>query len=572
MAESFEAGAEIVRALAQGPGLPDVIRVSDEEETQGLAGALGPARRCRQRSSAATSACAGARGGCLMIVGLEGERGVGRAPPGAGGARAARRRRRLPRPGGRALLGARPLPGPLPARHADGDGGDGRDAGDLAHLVPAGRAARGGRRRRSAARSTARARPGLVFCHLSHAYADGASLYFTFISRARHGEEIEQWRAVKRAACEAIVAAGGTITHHHAVGRDHAPYMEAEVGRTGLDVLRAVKERLDPAGIMNPGKLLPERLSAICRRFAGRSIGPVIGAAEDVGRRCRPARVLLLSSLSRAPPVRRAFVGQRDVDLVEGAAGEVGRAVRSGPGTGPPISPDSVDPVDGPAAAASAATCRARPCRTALGAGGSRPSASTWRTSVFLTRPKMRPALGVAAVDRARAPPGSASGRTSPRRSAFLRCRRCPPRGVGRVAASRPPPPRTQDQDEAPTDDQRRRRRSRARAPSPLGSSKLGREARRARALAACGCGFSRGGAAAGAEARRGSRLRRRASGRLGLRRRSGRTCSSAGFASAGGGIDAAPGSLRLRARRAASIALACTSSTLIPIRAAMSS
>ncbi len=85
---------------------------------------------------------------------------------------------------------------------------------------------------------------------------DGASLYFTFICRARRGEEIEQWQAVKRAASEAIVAAGATITHHHAVGRDHAPYMEAEVGSSGLEVLRAVKDRLDPTGIMNPGKLL----------------------------------------------------------------------------------------------------------------------------------------------------------------------------------------------------------------------------------------------------------------------------------------------------------------------------
>ncbi len=100
--------------------------------------------------------------------------------------------------------------------------------------------------------------PGIVWCHLSHAYADGASLYFTFIARRRGGEELEQWRRVKRAACEAIVACGATITHHHAVGRDHAPYMEAEVGRAGLDVLRAVKEQLDPAGIMNPGKLLPQ--------------------------------------------------------------------------------------------------------------------------------------------------------------------------------------------------------------------------------------------------------------------------------------------------------------------------
>ena len=99
--------------------------------------------------------------------------------------------------------------------------------------------------------------PGIVICHLSHAYRDGASLYFTFLARRRPGAEIEQWRVVKAAACEAIVEAGGTITHHHAVGRDHAPYMRAEVGELGIEVLRAVKERLDPAGIMNPGKLIP---------------------------------------------------------------------------------------------------------------------------------------------------------------------------------------------------------------------------------------------------------------------------------------------------------------------------
>jgi alkyldihydroxyacetonephosphate synthase len=98
----------------------------------------------------------------------------------------------------------------------------------------------------------------IVMCHLSHAYEDGASLYFTFLTAARSGEEIEQWRQVKTAACEAIVATEGTITHHHAVGRDHAPYMRAEVGELGLDALRAVKERLDPSGVMNPGKLLPE--------------------------------------------------------------------------------------------------------------------------------------------------------------------------------------------------------------------------------------------------------------------------------------------------------------------------
>jgi alkyldihydroxyacetonephosphate synthase len=71
------------------------------------------------------------------------------------------------------------------------------------------------------------------------------------------GREIEQWRAAKTAASDAIVAAGGTITHHHAIGTDHAPWMRAEIGDVGIDLLRAVKARLDPRGIMNPGKLLP---------------------------------------------------------------------------------------------------------------------------------------------------------------------------------------------------------------------------------------------------------------------------------------------------------------------------
>ena len=103
-----------------------------------------------------------------------------------------------------------------------------------------------------------RGTPALVGAHISHLYPNGASLYFTFLARREDGAEIDQWRAAKAAACDAIVAAGGTITHHHAVGRDHAPWMADEVGDLGLEVLRAAKSRLDPAGIMNPGKLLPE--------------------------------------------------------------------------------------------------------------------------------------------------------------------------------------------------------------------------------------------------------------------------------------------------------------------------
>ncbi len=253
--ESFEAGAEIVRTMAQGAGLPDMIRVSDEEETRvslalsgprGLAGTLFGGYLGLRRK----------RGGCLIVVGLEGEKES-----------TARRRAlavRALRAGGAAYLGQ---PAGRSWEHGRYQGPYLRDTlmdmgamvetletshtwtklGELHAAVAA------AIRDSLAAQGT----PGLVLCHLSHAYADGASLYFTFISRALlGGGEIEQWRAVKRAACEAIVAAGATITHHHAVGRDHVPYMEAEVGETGLEVLRAVKDRLDPTGVMNPGKLL----------------------------------------------------------------------------------------------------------------------------------------------------------------------------------------------------------------------------------------------------------------------------------------------------------------------------
>jgi alkyldihydroxyacetonephosphate synthase len=92
-------------------------------------------------------------------------------------------------------------------------------------------------------------------CHVSHLYETGASLYFTFLARRREDDEIGQWRTVKEAASSAIMDGGGTITHHHAVGRDHAPWMRKEVGSTGVAALRALKSELDPAGIMNPGKV-----------------------------------------------------------------------------------------------------------------------------------------------------------------------------------------------------------------------------------------------------------------------------------------------------------------------------
>jgi alkyldihydroxyacetonephosphate synthase len=103
----------------------------------------------------------------------------------------------------------------------------------------------------------AEALPGaIVMCHVSHLYRQGASLYFTVIGR-QSPEPVKQWQQAKDAACDAIVAAGATITHHHAVGTDHRAWMTDEVGPLGVEVLRSVKALLDPAGILNPGKLIP---------------------------------------------------------------------------------------------------------------------------------------------------------------------------------------------------------------------------------------------------------------------------------------------------------------------------
>jgi len=97
---------------------------------------------------------------------------------------------------------------------------------------------------------------GTVTCRLTHVYPDGAAPYFTVLAPARRGHELEQWAALKEAASEAIVAAGGTITHHHAVGRDHRPWYDRQRPDQFAAALRAAKSAVDPAGILNPGVLI----------------------------------------------------------------------------------------------------------------------------------------------------------------------------------------------------------------------------------------------------------------------------------------------------------------------------
>ncbi len=254
--EDFPAGVEALRALAQRHATPHVARLSDAAETRmslALAGPGGIKRRVGRRYL-------GARGyredACLAILGFEGtEEEV-----------ADRRERAL------ALVRRS---GGLPVGRSPGEAWlNTRFSGPylrdelLTHgvmvetLETATQWSNLGRLHREVGAAIAEAlsaagTPGLVACHVSHLYETGASLYFSFLARRREDDDIGQWCAVKEAASRAIVRGGGTITHHHAVGRDHARWMPDEVTDTGVAALRALKAELDPAGIMNPGKLLP---------------------------------------------------------------------------------------------------------------------------------------------------------------------------------------------------------------------------------------------------------------------------------------------------------------------------
>ncbi len=97
---------------------------------------------------------------------------------------------------------------------------------------------------------------GMLTCRFTHVYPDGPAPYFTILAPARRGSELEQWAEVKAAASEAVLSEGGTITHHHAVGRDHRPWYDRQRPDRFADALTAAKSALDPAGILNPGVLI----------------------------------------------------------------------------------------------------------------------------------------------------------------------------------------------------------------------------------------------------------------------------------------------------------------------------
>jgi alkyldihydroxyacetonephosphate synthase len=110
---------------------------------------------------------------------------------------------------------------------------------------------------------------GVVTCRFTYVYPDGPAPYYSVFAPGRPGQELEQWDEIKLAASEAIAALGGTITHHHAVGRDHRRWYLREVPQLFTDAIRGAKAELDPAGIMNPGVLFEPAGSVTHSREGG---------------------------------------------------------------------------------------------------------------------------------------------------------------------------------------------------------------------------------------------------------------------------------------------------------------
>ncbi|GAA1507949.1 FAD-binding oxidoreductase [Nocardioides humi] len=241
---SFADGADAMRALAQSDLLPTVIRLSDENETAiNLADPSGIGGEDRADKEGP---------GCLMIVGYEGA-------PAAVAAKRAAVTEALTALGGTAL-GAEPGEAWASGRfHAPYLRDSLLDVGVLVETLETATfwSNRDSLYQRVKAALTEALGDGtMVLCHISHVYPTGCSLYFT-VAAPGGDDPLARWLPAKAAACEAIVASGAAITHHHAVGTDHRPYLTAEIGEVGAEVLRAVKRAVDPAGILNPGVLIP---------------------------------------------------------------------------------------------------------------------------------------------------------------------------------------------------------------------------------------------------------------------------------------------------------------------------
>ncbi len=253
---SWSEGAEAVRAITQAELPVATLRLSDVDETRfygGFKNVLKPSKV--QELALSALGGAGFDAPCVLMVGFEGAPGTVR--------RAWRKVLTTATRGGGLYVGRSPghawyeqrfampyLRDPLMDR---GVGIDTLETSTLWANVPRLYEAVTGAIRGAL---TAWGTPGIVLAHISHTYPAGTSLYFTFLFPRDLDDEVGQWRAAKEAASRAISEHGGTISHHHGVGLDHAPWLAAEKGPLGIDLLEAAKRSVDPEGVMNPGKLI----------------------------------------------------------------------------------------------------------------------------------------------------------------------------------------------------------------------------------------------------------------------------------------------------------------------------
>ncbi len=250
---SFEEAREAARHLVQrGDIRPAMVRVSDSAETAFNVGASVP-RMLGGSLGRGMARMLGARDGAMVIVLCTGSRGDARATE-------LLVDRHMHACRGRAL-------GPMPARawyHGRFRQPYARDVmmdrgllvDTLETSVAWSRLPTLHHEVRTALEDAFGEGRCIVGSHLSHLYHDGASAYFTFLAAPQPGRELEQWRAAKRAVHAAIIRSGGSASHQHGVGTMHADLYEGLVSRVGAEALRAVRRRLDPHGLLNPGKLL----------------------------------------------------------------------------------------------------------------------------------------------------------------------------------------------------------------------------------------------------------------------------------------------------------------------------
>lgn len=236
----FATGVTAMRRVAQSGVLPTVLRLSDEAETS--LNLATPAEAGRDPLDGS--------GGCLMMTGYEGT------------SESVEARRRVCA----TLLES--LGGTSQGEDVGWAAGRFRgpylrdsllDVGVLVETLETVTFWSGIHRVHAAVRAALTASLGeatLVLCHVSHVYETGASLYFTVVTKQSH-DPVGQWQAAKTSASDALLDNGASITHHHAVGRDHRPWLAREIGPVGVGMLRALKAELDPTGILNPGVLIP---------------------------------------------------------------------------------------------------------------------------------------------------------------------------------------------------------------------------------------------------------------------------------------------------------------------------